>query len=91
MTEYSVIFMKKIKFDLKHVLLLTYNSYHIQRAYTLWRIAEDNFEAKTKLLGLFVKMTEYSVIFCMLTKGLTEPFFIHDVARLVLATSLLIL
>ena len=73
MTEYSIIFMKKIKFNLKHVLLLTYNPHHIQMAYTISRTAENNFEAKTKLklswFSLFVKMTEYSVIFSMLTEG----------------------
>ena len=61
MTEYSVVFVKKIKFNLKHVLLLTYNPHHIQTAYTISRIAENNFETKTKpklsWLGLFVKIT----------------------------------
>ena len=79
MTEYSVIFVKKIKFNLKHVLLLTYNPYHIQTVYTISTIAENNFEAKTKLklswLGIFAKMTEHSAIFSMLTEGLTKHFF----------------
>ena len=69
MTEYPVIFVKKTKFNLKHLLLLTYNPHHIQRACTISRIAENNLEVKTKLklswLDLFVKMTEYSVIFSM--------------------------
>ena len=30
---------------------------------------------KLSLLGLFVKMTEYSVVFSRLTKGLTKQFF----------------
>ena len=53
--EYSVIFAKKNKCKLKHVLLLSYNPHHIQRTYTLQRIAENNFEAKTKLVGIFEK------------------------------------
>ena len=67
---------KKIKFNLKHVLLLAYNPHRIQTAYTISRIAKNNFEDKAKLklscLGLFVKMDKYSVIFSMLTEGLTK-------------------
>ena len=57
MTEYSVIFpkKKKIKLNLNHVLLLTYNPHRIQKAYTLWRIAENDFEVKTKLVRYFCK------------------------------------
>ena len=61
MTEYSVIFVKKIY--LRNILLLSYNPQHIQMAYTIPRLTENNFEAKTKLklnwLGFFVKMAEY--------------------------------
>ena len=81
---------------MKNILLLTYNPQHIQMTYTISRLAENNFEAKTKLklnwLGFFVTMAEYSVIFSMLTDGLTKHFFfICDMVRLVLITSLLIL
>ena len=63
MNEYSVKkisrifgdFCEKNKYKLKHVLLLSYNPHHIQRTYTLQRIAENNFEAKTKLVGIFEK------------------------------------
>ena len=72
----SLLWKKKIKFNLKHVLLLAYNPHHIQTAYTISRIAKNNFEDKAKLklscLGLFVKMDKYSVIFSMLTEGLTK-------------------
>ena len=55
MTEYSVIFAKKINLDLNHALLVTYNPHPIYKAYTLWRIAENDFEPKTKLVRFFCK------------------------------------